>query len=96
MAKESLGNHWGILGRVPQGFPNEKRKGISMESSPFLNQTLNAILTIRFGLRRHKSCCHSYNLPDKYVKLIGTMATYNANKENEDEKIIEEALKLLV
>nr|XP_041632602.1 uncharacterized protein LOC121502837 [Drosophila kikkawai] len=56
--------------------------------------TLNAILAIRFGLRHHKLCCHNYNLPEKYLQLIGSMATYE-DSNDDDGKIIEDALKLL-
>lgn len=48
----------------------------------------------RFGLRRHKLCCHNYNLPEKYLQLIGSMATYE-DSNNDEGKIIEDALKLL-
>lgn len=49
------------------------------------NDTTNAILTIRSGLRRLKKCCHNYELPKEILKKIGTMATYENSRTNEEE-----------
>lgn len=40
------------------------------------NETSNAILGIRSGLRRVKKCCHNYELPKDVLQKIGSMATY--------------------
>lgn len=37
---------------------------------------VNAILTIRSGLKRTGKTCYSYNLPDKIISMVGTMQTY--------------------
>ncbi|KAL0859773.1 hypothetical protein ABMA27_010129 [Loxostege sticticalis] len=49
------------------------------------NDTTNAILTIRSGLRRLKTCCNKYELPNDVLKKIGTMATYENVGANEEE-----------
>ncbi|XP_011859099.1 PREDICTED: uncharacterized protein LOC105556611, partial [Vollenhovia emeryi] len=38
--------------------------------------TLNAILNIRYGLSRHNKCCHNYEIPNSYIRLIGTNVAY--------------------
>ncbi|XP_062120953.1 uncharacterized protein LOC133835096 [Drosophila sulfurigaster albostrigata] len=45
-------------------------------------ETLNAILSIRFGLRRKGVCCHEYEIPEKYLKMIGSnQSTKNQSLE---------------
>ena len=43
-------------------------------------QLLGSLLTIKFGLMRHKKCCHNYELPANVIQAIGTMEAY-ASKE---------------
>mgnify|MGYP002224294721 CR=1 FL=1 len=50
----------------------------SKSRNRMMTQTLNAILLIRFGLRRTNYCCHSYKLPTSVLKTIGTSATYSS------------------
>lgn len=38
--------------------------------------TLNAILYIRFGLKKEGKCCHSYTVPEDVLCSIGTMQSY--------------------
>lgn len=44
--------------------------------------TLNALLKVRYGLRRHKKKCHEYSLPDDVAAKIGTMASYATAEED--------------
>ncbi|KAK4324650.1 hypothetical protein Pmani_004732 [Petrolisthes manimaculis] len=44
-------------------------------------KSLNAILTIRYGLRRHGSSCHTYKLPQEVLKKIGTLRAYEATTQ---------------
>ncbi|KAH6934372.1 hypothetical protein HPB50_023741 [Hyalomma asiaticum] len=44
--------------------------------------TLNALLKVRYGLRRHKKKCHEYSLPDDVAAKIGTMASYAMAEED--------------
>ncbi|KAL7723182.1 hypothetical protein ACLKA6_018412 [Drosophila palustris] len=47
--------------------------------------TLNSVLYIRYGLRRLDQCCHSYKVPNKFLRMIGTRLSYeNENQENGD------------
>ena len=39
-------------------------------------RTLNAILNIRFGLRRYDKCCHEYALLDAVYHKIGAIESY--------------------
>lgn len=41
------------------------------------DDTTNAILAVRSGLRREKKCCHNYELPKEVLKKIGTHKTYD-------------------
>lgn len=43
--------------------------------------TLNALLSVRNGLRRHKKC-HEYSLPNDVVAKIGTMASYSTAEDD--------------
>lgn len=43
----------------------------------------NAILTIRFGLRRNNKCCHNYVLPLEVIRKIGSKEAYT--KQTADE-----------
>ncbi|XP_046867136.1 uncharacterized protein LOC124460436 [Drosophila willistoni] len=45
--------------------------------------TLNSILHIRYGLRRSNKCCHNFEVPPKYLNLIGTNNSYTL-EENMD------------
>lgn len=38
--------------------------------------SVNAVLTVRYGLKRVEKCCYSYELPMNIVNKIGTMAAY--------------------
>ena len=55
--------------------------------------TLNSILTIRFGLQRYDQCCNTYNLPSEVMQKIGTMAAYNKEVNEEEEVPIHELLQ---
>ncbi|KAH6928988.1 hypothetical protein HPB50_022365 [Hyalomma asiaticum] len=44
--------------------------------------TLNALLKVRYGLRRHKKKCHEYSLPDDVAAKIGTVASYATAEED--------------
>lgn len=39
-------------------------------------KSLNAIMAIKYGLRRHGKCCHNYDLPIDVIRKIGTMTVY--------------------
>lgn len=39
-------------------------------------KSLNAILTIKYGLKRCGQCCYEYNLPKEVIKLIGSIKAY--------------------
>lgn len=40
-------------------------------------KTLNAILYVRFGLKRAVKCCYSYTVPDNVLRSIGTKESYS-------------------
>ncbi|XP_047027827.1 uncharacterized protein LOC124635914 [Helicoverpa zea] len=40
-------------------------------------KTLNAILYVRFGLKRAGKCCYSYTVPDNVLRSIGTKESYS-------------------
>ncbi|KAH6921387.1 hypothetical protein HPB50_027625 [Hyalomma asiaticum] len=44
--------------------------------------TLNALLKVRYRLRRHKKKCHEYSLPDDVAAKIGTVASYATAEED--------------
>lgn len=44
-------------------------------------KTLNAILYIRFGLKRVGKCCFSYTVPDDVLRSIGTKESYSLDTE---------------
>ncbi|KYQ53502.1 hypothetical protein ALC60_00028, partial [Trachymyrmex zeteki] len=48
---------------------NKVRNKMSIEMA-------NAILMIRFGLKRNDKCCHNYVLPPKVIHKIGSKETY--------------------
>ncbi|KAI8035531.1 hypothetical protein M5D96_011689 [Drosophila gunungcola] len=50
-------------------------------------KSLNAILRIRYGLRRHGKCCHDYILPTKYLALVSSSAKYMESNDEVDEII---------
>ncbi|TGZ58112.1 Uncharacterized protein DBV15_11880 [Temnothorax longispinosus] len=58
-------------------------------------QLLNNILHIRFGLKRLDVCCNNYTLPDKVLKSIGNMKTYESVPES-DAHEAEEINQLLL
>lgn len=38
----------------------------------------------RYGLARHEKCCYNYDVPEKYLKMIGTNESYvNISEEND-------------
>ena len=41
---------------------------------------VNALLTIRAGLKRVNKCCHNYELPTNVLRNIGTMVTYGSTE----------------
>lgn len=43
-------------------------------------KSLNALLTIRYGLRRNGSCCYDYKLPKEVLKSIGTLKAYESSQ----------------
>lgn len=45
-----------------------------LRNSPAV-KTLNAILYVRFGLKRVGKCCYSYTVPEDVLRCIGTVAT---------------------
>lgn len=44
---------------------------------------LSAILTIKYGLKRHNKCCKNFELPKDVINKIGTMKSYDLNKDPE-------------
>jgi len=44
------------------------------------NDSTNAILTIRYGLKRKGICCDQYSFPETVFSQIGTMAAYGSKK----------------
>ncbi|KAI8033105.1 hypothetical protein M5D96_014139 [Drosophila gunungcola] len=50
-------------------------------------KSLNAILRIRYGLRRHGKCCLDYILPTKYLALVSSSAKYMESNDEVDEII---------
>ncbi|XP_051858397.1 uncharacterized protein LOC117565073 [Drosophila albomicans] len=56
-------------------------------------KSLNVILSIRYGLRRHNECCHTYSLPQKYLAQIKNKDKYLNDGENDD---IESLLTCLI
>lgn len=40
------------------------------------NETLRAVLAVKYGLRRVGKCCHNYTLPADVLKKIGTLEAY--------------------
>ncbi|KAL4721012.1 hypothetical protein ACJJTC_016783 [Scirpophaga incertulas] len=54
--------------------------------------TLNAILYVRFGLKRVNKCCHSYDVPELVLRKIGTNEAYASTSTAPDStaSIIEE------
>lgn len=39
-------------------------------------KSLNAVLTIKYGLRRHGKSCHDYKLPESVLRKIGSLKAY--------------------
>jgi len=52
---------------------NKTRNRMSVEMT-------NAILTIRFGLKRNNKCCYDYILPPEVLRKIGSKKAYNREK----------------
>ena len=48
---------------------------------------MNAILTIKFGLRVGK-CCSTYDLPSHVLKEIGTLAAYQSHDVNQEARAL--------
>ena len=48
--------------------------------------TINNILSIRHGLKRHGKCCYDFDIPLEVIKKIGTTEVYDT-KKTEDENI---------
>ena len=46
---------------------------------------LSAILTVKYGLKRHYKCCKNFELPNAIINKIGTMESYNPKKAPEEE-----------
>ena len=46
--------------------------------------TLNSILAIKYGLKRHGQCCYQYELPRDVVKKIGSLEAYENEDADED------------
>lgn len=40
-------------------------------------EMVNAVLIIRSGLNRHGKTCHTYELPDSVINIVGTMGSYS-------------------
>ncbi|XP_033255793.1 uncharacterized protein LOC117195307 [Drosophila miranda] len=51
-------------------------------------KSLNSILNIIYGLRRHGKCCHNYQLPEKYLNLIRSSDKYTDSSNCELDEII--------
>ena len=47
---------------------------------------LNAILKVKYGVRRHGKCCKNYDLPASVINKIGTMATYRNTSTQESQE----------
>lgn len=45
---------------------------------------LNAVLTIRAGLRRLGKCCNTFEIPKEVLDLIGTGITYQHFNKSEN------------
>lgn len=43
-------------------------------------KSLNAILTIKYGLRRNEKCCYDYKLPKEVLKKIGSLRAYESSQ----------------
>ncbi|XP_037811430.1 uncharacterized protein LOC119603466 [Lucilia sericata] len=46
--------------------------------------TVTSILSIRFGLKRIDKCCFEYDVPNNYLKLVGTSESYDKNNNIPD------------
>lgn len=54
---------------------------------------LNAILKVKYGLKRHGKCCQNYDIPVPVINLIGNMATYSHQEESSNsQKYLEDIL----
>lgn len=62
---------------------------------------VNAILTVRFGLRRHKKCCKDYTFPKEVLQNIRSTSNYQTSKDlptpemDEEVSEIEELVAML-
>ncbi|KAI8115040.1 hypothetical protein CVS40_12684 [Lucilia cuprina] len=45
---------------------------------------VTSILSIRFGLKRIDKCCFEYDVPNNYLKLVGTSESYDKNNNIPD------------
>lgn len=58
-------------------------KNVKNSSRNRLHQdTINAILTTRTGLRRIEKCCFNYEFPSSVLRQIGTLAAYKDHNES--------------
>lgn len=44
-------------------------------------KSLNAVLTIKYGLRRHGKSCHDYKLPESVLRKIGSVEAYQTSSQ---------------
>lgn len=51
---------------------------------------INAILTIRFGLKRNDKCCHNYVLPQEILRKIGSKESYTKNATESSSQVTDE------
>lgn len=64
-----------------------------------LNDIVNAILTVRYGLRRHNKCCRTYEYPSEVLRKIRSNEKYvdlKTNEQGEDEDNNTEELILVM
>lgn len=63
-----------------------------------LNGMVNAILTVRYGLRRHEKCCKTYEYPPEVLRQICSNEKYiksvNANNNENDDIDVEELVSV--
>ena len=48
---------------------------------------MNAILTVRYGLKRANKACYNLIITKNIVKKIGTMQSYEESKVNEEDNL---------
>ena len=57
---------------------------------------LSAILTVKYGLKRHKKCCKNFELPNAAINKIGTIDSYDPKKAFEEEMYAFQVDKILL